>query len=147
MKNSYDELREIQQERFNNLPIGFAYSEKQFNEMMHRWGLDPDTDTDQICYVFGRLGFARKSDLPLIKATVKKEQEETEQAIASDRDGTGFIYDMFVSEMFNHEYGLTHNIDEVLEALGLTADQVNSDERFQSAMKMASEYVIENTCC
>ena len=142
--NKYDILKSKHQERFNSLPIGFAFSNEQFEEMMQNWGLKP-TQTDKICYVFGKTGFARKADLPLIKETIRKNDDEMAAAIADDKDGTGFIRDMFVSEMFNHEYGLTLDISEVLSALGITAETVNSDVRFQNAFKLAHEYVLENT--
>lgn len=38
---SYRELRDRQQKEFNELPLGFAFSDKQFDEMMKKWGLDP----------------------------------------------------------------------------------------------------------
>ena len=36
---TYAELRKKQQNAFNALPLGFAFSQKQFDEMMKRWGL------------------------------------------------------------------------------------------------------------
>lgn len=41
---SYRELRDRQQKEFNELPLGFAFSDKQFDEMMEKWGLDPEKD-------------------------------------------------------------------------------------------------------
>lgn len=38
---SYREMRERQQKEFNELPLGFAFSNEQFAEMMKGWGLDP----------------------------------------------------------------------------------------------------------
>lgn len=38
MANRYAELKQRQQEEFNKLPLGFAFSDKQFNEMMKEWG-------------------------------------------------------------------------------------------------------------
>lgn len=43
---SYRELRDRQQKEFNELPLGFAFSDKQFDEMMEKWGLDPEKDLD-----------------------------------------------------------------------------------------------------
>ena len=40
--NKYAELRNRQQEEFNALPLGFAFGDKQFEEMMKKWGLDPE---------------------------------------------------------------------------------------------------------
>ena len=41
---SYRELRDRQQKEFNELPLGFAFSDKQFDEMMEKWGLDPEKE-------------------------------------------------------------------------------------------------------
>lgn len=35
--NEYAELRQRQQAEFNVLPLGFAFSRKQFDEMMEGW--------------------------------------------------------------------------------------------------------------
>lgn len=48
MSNRYAELRQKQQEVFSSLPIGYAFGNRQFAEMMSDWGLDPDADVDKI---------------------------------------------------------------------------------------------------
>lgn len=40
--NRYAEMRKRQQEEVNALPIGFAFGNRQFEEMMRGWGLDPE---------------------------------------------------------------------------------------------------------
>lgn len=50
---SYRELRDRQQKEFNELPLGFAFSDKQFDEMMKKWGLDPEKDLDKIYRIPG----------------------------------------------------------------------------------------------
>ncbi len=37
--NKYVEFRERQQEELDTLPLGFIFGDKQFDEMMKRWGL------------------------------------------------------------------------------------------------------------
>lgn len=37
---SYREMRERQQKEFNELPLGFAFSDEQFNKMMEGWGAE-----------------------------------------------------------------------------------------------------------
>ena len=44
--NKYAELRSRQQKEVNALPLGFAFSNRQFEEMMKGWGLDPEKDLD-----------------------------------------------------------------------------------------------------
>jgi hypothetical protein len=45
-------------------------------------------------------------------------------AIAEDKTGEGFIYEMFLYELDNHEYGYTGDTSDTLESLGYTAEQV-----------------------
>ena len=56
---SYRELRDRQQKEFNELPLGFSFSDKQFDEMMKKWGLDPEKDLDKIYRIPGG-GFIQK---------------------------------------------------------------------------------------
>lgn len=121
--NRYAELRNRQQEEFNALPLGFAFSQKQFDEMMREWGLDPEKDTGKICSI-GAGGYIQKKDVELLRQTNKRHSEEMAAAIAEDKTGEGFIYEMFLYELDNHEYGYTGDTSDTLEALGYTAEQV-----------------------
>lgn len=58
---SYRELRERQQKEFNELPLGFAFTMKQFRGMMEEWGLDPEKDQDKLYRIPGG-GFLQKKD-------------------------------------------------------------------------------------
>ena len=47
MKNKYDEIKEKHQQRVNNFPMIFAFSQEQLYERMKKLGLK-STDTDKI---------------------------------------------------------------------------------------------------
>ena len=81
-KNRYMELKRRQQEEFNALPLGFAFSQKQFNEMMENWDLDPGKDTDKIYHV-GAGGYIQKKDAELLHRTRERHDAGTA------RRGTG----------------------------------------------------------
>ena len=134
--NRYAELRKRQQEEFNKLPLGFAFSNKQFEEMMHRWGLDPEKDTDKLYRIPGG-GFIQKKDHALLHETTERHQAELQAAIAADETGEGFIYEMFLYELDNHEYGYTGDTEEALDALGYTADEVLGDPRLKRGIEKA----------
>ena len=119
MSNRYAELRQKQQEVFSSLPIGYAFSNRQFAEMMSDWGLDPDADLDKI-YSIGNGGYIRKVNADLMHKTFDRLHEELQAAIAQDTTGSGFIYEMFLCELADHEYGYTHDVGETLDALGYT---------------------------
>ena len=134
--NRYAELRKRQQEEFNKLPLGFAFSNKQFEEMMHRWGLDPEKDTDKLYRIPGG-GFIQKKDHALLHETTERHQAELQAAIDADKTGEGFIYEMFLYELDNREYGYTGDTEEALDALGYTADEVLGDPRLKRGIEKA----------
>lgn len=89
--NEYAELRQRQQAEFNALPLGFAFSRKQFDEMMEGWGLDTEKDLDKILRVPGG-GYVQKKDAGLLHQTAERHDAEMTAAIAGDVTGEGFIY-------------------------------------------------------
>lgn len=135
--NRYAELRERQQAEFNKLPLGFAFSDKQFGEMMQRWGLDPEKDLDKITRIpYG--GFIQKKDLDLFHETVERHGAEMKAAIEADETGEGFIYEMFLYELDNHEYGYTGDTEDTLDALGYTAEEVIGNPRLKRGIEKAA---------
>ena len=44
----YAELKKKQQDEVNAFPLGFAFGDKQFEEMMSKWGLDAKKNEDMI---------------------------------------------------------------------------------------------------
>ena len=135
--NKYAELRQRQQQEVNALPIGFAFGNRQFEEMMRGWGLDPEKDLDKI-YRLGRTGgYYKKTDAQLIHDTFSRHDAELQAAIAEDKTGEGFIYELFLCELDNHEYGYTMDTEETLDTLGYTADAVRADPRLKRGIEKA----------
>ena len=139
--NKYAEMKNRHQERINALPLMFAFSEKQFKEGMERWGLT-ENDTDKIYKLGSTGGFYQRKDSTLIFSTFEQNEKEMTEAIRADPDGTGFIQDMFLYELANHEYCITYDLEPTLAALGLSEDDVLNDERLMYGLKLAvSEYL------
>lgn len=138
--NRYRELRSRQQAVLNDLPLGFAFGQKQFDEMMQKWGLDPDADTDKI-YSIGGGGYIQKKDAGILHKTMDDLDVEMKAAINADETGKGFIYEMFLDELENHEYSYTYDISDTLDALGYTLDEVKADQRLIKGLAMAMETV------
>lgn len=134
--NKYAELRQRQQKEFDSLPLGFAFIQRQFNEMMEGWGLDPEKDLDKILRIPGG-GYVQKKDADLLHHTVERHDTEMAEAISEDKTGEGFIYEMFLYELDNHEYGYTRDTEDTLDALGYTAEQVLGDPRLKRGIEKA----------
>ena len=138
--NAYVELKNRHQEEINNFPLGFAFSKKQFNEMMvDRFGLTPE-DTDRI-YHIGMGGYVRKSDADAFHEIIERHERERKEAIRENKDD--YLYQMFNYELANHEYSYTGDVRDTLEALDLTMEDVNADERMVDALHRACKHQME----
>ena len=116
----------------NAFPFGFAFNEKQFEEMMEKFGLNKD-DTDKI-YSIGAGGYIRKTDSDKMDEMFKRHKQELQQAIDEDKTGKGFICEMFTYELANHEYGYTRDLDETLDALGYTREEVRKKKNLYNGL-------------
>ena len=138
--SSYKELQEKHQKEVNEFPLGFAFSNKQFDEMMIGWGLKP-TDTHLIYTLPWSGGFVQKKDSAAMHEMFDRHERERNQAIAEDKDGTGYIYEMFAYELANHEYGYTYDIEPTLDACGLSVEDVQKNEALKAGLcKALREY-------
>lgn len=129
--NKYTELKSKHQKEVDAFPFGFAFNQKQFDEMMEKWGLAP-TDTDKI-YKIGGGGYVRKSDADAMDEMFARHEAERKAAMQDDE----YLYQMFDYELANHEYGYTGDLEDTLDAIGLTMDEINADPRMADALKKA----------
>ena len=139
--NKYEEIKNKHQKRVDEFPLGFAFSNEQFKNMMEKWGLK-ETDTDKI-YSIGAGGFIRKTDLEEYNKMWNEISKEHKDLIEQDKTGEGYIKDMFVYELENHEYGYTHELEDTLEALELTYDQVMESPSLKHGLELAKKEIFE----
>lgn len=131
--NPYLTLKEKHQKEINEFPFGFCFNDQQFNEMMTNWGLTPE-DTDKI-YSIGGGGYIRKSDSKAMNEMFDRHEREVAAARSENKDD--YLYHMFNYELANHEYGYTYDATDTLDALGLTMEEIEADERMLEAFKRA----------
>lgn len=140
--NEYRKMMDRHQQEFNALPLGFAFGQKQFEEMMRGWGLHPEQDIKKICSI-GAGGYIQKKDLELLRQTSDRHKQELAVAIEADKTGNDFIFQMFCCELKNHEYGYTEDAEETLDALGYTLEQVQSEKRLRRAFERACKKIMK----
>ena len=133
--NQYADLKRRQQEEFDAFPMQYAFSNQQFAEGMAALGLTP-ADTDKIYKAPGN-GFYRREDGPRLKEMMDRFGRELREAIAGDQTGDGFIYEMFLFELGNHEYCCTGDLSETLYALDYTPDGIRADPRLSHGLEQA----------
>ena len=138
--NPYVTLKEKHEREINDFPFGFAFNQKQFNEMMvKRFGLTPE-DTDKVYHIGGG-GYIRKCDCDALYEMSDRHEKEIKEAIRENKDD--YLYHMFDYELANHEYSYTGELDDTLDALGLTMDDINADARMVDALHRACKHQIE----
>ena len=131
--NSYLALEKAQAKEWNAFPLGFAFSDKQFKEMMEKWGLRPD-ETDKI-YSIGAGGFVRKSDADAFHEMVERHERELKNAREENKDD--YLFNMFDYELANHEFGYTGDVTDTLDALCLTMDEIMENKAMREASNRA----------
>lgn len=141
-ENKYLILREKIQKEVNAFPMKFAFTNEQFANAMIELGLT-EKDTDKIVGI-GYGGFIRKTDIDAYNEMNRRHRTEEKQAIDNDLTGEGYIKDMFEYELANHEYGYTYELDDTLEAVGLTIEEINNDERLKHGLELALNRYKEN---
>ena len=140
--NAYQEMKDRQQKEFDAFPMRAAFSQQQFQQMMEKWGLTLN-DTDKICSIGGGC-YIRKADIAAFTTLINKTAAELKNAITADTTGDGFIFDMFVYELANHEYCITYDLEDTLDALGLTPEEVNADELLKHGLNKAIKHYLKN---
>ena len=133
--NRYADLKQRQQQEFGTFPMQYAFSNQQFAEGMPALGLKP-ADTDKIYKVPGG-GFYRREDGSRLKTMMDRFDQELHEAVAGDKTGDGFIYEMFLYELENYEYGCTMDLSETLDALGYTPEDIQADPRLSHGLERA----------
>lgn len=127
----YQELKSKHKAEVDAFPFGFAFNQKQFEQMMAKWGLAP-YDMDKIYYI-GVGVYVRKSDVEAMREMFARHEAEHKAAMQDDE----YLFSMFNYELANHEYGYTGELDDTLDALGLTMDEINVNPMMADALKRA----------
>lgn len=133
----YRKFIEEKQKEFDNFKgIGFAFSNKQFEEMLIKLNASPKD-----LYDLGAGTFILKDRyqafIDLSNNYYKKLNE-----LMKDYN---FALSGFTYELANHEYNITYDYDSTLEALNLTEEEINNSDVLFKAFKEARKTVIENS--
>lgn len=139
--NKYMEMRHRHQAEVNAFPMHFCFGEEQVRKKFEELGLDREKDLDKIVVIKGTGGFVLKKDAPALKEMLDRHSREMEEAIAGDKSGDGFIYEMFLYELNNHEYGYTYDASDTLRSLGLTLKQIEANPAMKHGWEKAKKEI------
>lgn len=132
----YLELKKENQKKFNDFSKKyiywiFAFSEKEFNDKL----LELNLSKDDIVSI-GAGGFIKKSDKEKYLSLHLNSMENIIDIIKDDDEE---LKKAFIYELGNHEYCVTYDLDDTLDALGLTRKQLQEDPRMALIMNKACE--------
>ena len=82
-------------------------------------------------------GYLTKENEKIFIELVKRHMQE----IMDNYDDLDFVVDMFVYELENHEYGYTGDIEDTLDALNLTLDEINANQTLVMGLKIALDKI------
>lgn len=139
--NKYLDMRNRHQAEVNAFPMHFCFGEEQIRKKFEELGLDREKDLDKIVVIKGTGGFVLKEDAPALKEMLDRHSREMEEAIADDKSGNGFIYEMFLYELNNHEYGYTYDASDALRSLKLTLKQIEASPALKHGWDRAKKKI------
>ena len=84
-----------------------------------------------------------KEDYPRFEEMCTRHARERREAIASDKDGTGYIFEMFKYELANNEYGYTMSNSQTLEHLGFTREDIEANPALNNGLELAKKAILK----
>lgn len=117
---NYQSLKARQAEELNKFEgIFFAFNNEQFAEGMQKIRLTVE-DTSKI-YSLGAGGYIRKDKSAEFNAMFKRHAEEKKKRKQDEK----FLVDALAYELRNHEYCITYDTRDALDALGLRKEDID----------------------
>ena len=138
---TYQAMQERHQQEVNAFPMKWAFTNQQFEQGMRELGLRP-TQTSKIVGIGGG-GFIRRSDKKAFIDMFKRQDAERKAALAAQKTGSEYAYQMFLHELGNHEYIVTGDLTDTLDACGLSGEDINNDPKLQISLARAIKDYME----
>ena len=137
----YLELKRENQKKFDdfakdNIYWIFAFCDREFNNKLDELGLKRDEITS-----IGAGGFIKDVNIKAYNALYHSLTNEIVQIKNDDEE----LKQAFIYELANHEYCITYDLDDTLDALGLTRKELQDDVRLALIMNKACETYLSNS--
>lgn len=136
---TYEDLRQTQQREMDDFPLGVAFGNDQFEKMMNNWGFDPNKDIDKIISI-GSGCFIRKKDKQAFLDMMDRHSKERALFKLDDDN----LIDMLRYELANHEYIISHDPEDTLEACGYTMNNLKNNDRLQRLFEKAKRLYFQD---
>ena len=118
--NNYIEFKKEEEKEISLLPIYWAFDKEQLKDVYKKLNIIDDEDFKNKCMNYCG-GFILKSDKELINDTLKNLDKKLKFNLDNDDE---FLQNAFEYELSNHEYIVTGELSDVLNALGMNCDDL-----------------------
>lgn len=125
--------------RFASKYMFFAFSDKDFASGMAKLGFQPD-ETGKIRNLGGG-SFIRADKIDDYQKLIRDRDDQIRKASKS----ASFAFEMFCTELANHEYPVTGDPTNAILATGYTMEEVNNNPVLRQALHDAEAYVMQNS--
>ena len=126
---SLAEMNRVHQQRVNELPIRWAFSDKQLEEVLEEWNVTVD-DCMGFCG-----GIIRKADKEMIIKVFDQNASEEKEFRKEKKN----LVETFINAMRETEYGYTDDDEEVLRYCGYDWNGYYKDDFIKAAFKSAKK--------
>ena len=140
--SKYLELKNNNQKQFDEFAKKyiywiFAFSSKEFDDKLKEHNLTKNDITS-----IGAGGFIKKEnkDLYLNEMNRLNNYDPFKQIKHDDVE----VKKAFIYELANHEYCITYNLDDTLDALNITLEEIKKDNRLKKILNEAINEYLEN---
>ncbi len=128
---NYQDLKLKQRKEFDTFPIFFAFSNKQLEEGKAKLNVKENREICRVCSG----GYIRKTDSDKLSELLKRHSEELSECLSVREN----LIEALEYELMNHEYSVSYDVTNALDALNLDADTVD-----QSALNEAIDRYMSN---
>lgn len=128
--NRYLTLKNANQKKVDNFPMFFAFSKSQFEQ-----GLNSINCKKEEVVNIGAGGYVRQQDFETFNNLI----EEIESSISKNMQNFNFAVDAFEYELGNHEFIITFDLDDTLEALNITYTDLENNKTLKDALRVAKK--------
>ena len=135
MINQYLNLKKKHEKEINDFPMFFAFNDEQFKE-----GLKKLKTIKENLRSLSSGGFIKSEDVKKYQDMLLNWGKEHKKAMEKEP----YVYQMFKYELANHEFIITYDEEDTLNALNLTMEEVKKNKVLSEQLdKAKNDYLKE----
>lgn len=130
---NYKQFKEKVSKEVNDFPFIFAFTNEQLEEGKKKQNVKEDKELVSL----GSGIFMKKTNIPDYEEMTRRHNQDLKDLIKQDTTGENFVKSMFEYELINHEYFYTFELEDTLEALGITREELENTSNLKNGLNLA----------